>query len=149
MLHCNSNIFYVLRGGNDTESWTQVNSYWPMELNLTNNNATFGGSITCPGNITASSDIKLKENISVIENAVEKVKQIRGVTYTRNDLGDNTKRHAGVIAQEVELVLPEVVDQNDKGIKNVAYGNMIGLLIEAIKEQQKQIEELKAALLNK
>jgi hypothetical protein len=149
MIHVNSNIFYVLRGSSDTESWSQVNSYWPMELSLTNNNATFGGSITCPGNITASSDAKLKENVSVIENAIDKVKQIRGVTYTRNDLGDDIKRHAGVIAQEVEKVLPEVVDENDKGFKTVAYGNMIGLLIEAIKEQQKQIDELKAALLNK
>jgi hypothetical protein len=107
------------------------------------------GTIYSTSNIIAASDAKLKENVSVIENAIDKVKQIRGVTYTRNDLEDKTKRHAGVIAQEVELVLPEVVDQDNEGIKNVAYGNMIGLLIEAIKEQQKQIDELKAALSNK
>jgi hypothetical protein len=147
MVHVNSNIFYVLRGGNDSETWTQVGSYWPMELNLTNNNALFGGTITAASNITAYSDIKLKENICEIKNAIDKIKQIRGVTYTRNDFEDKTKRYTGVIAQEVEKVLPEVVDEDNKGIKNVAYGNMVGLLIEAIKEQQKEIDEVKQLLM--
>jgi hypothetical protein len=48
MIHVNSNIFYVLRGANDTESWTQVNSVWPLQIDLTNNNATFGGTVTAP-----------------------------------------------------------------------------------------------------
>ena len=64
-----------------------------------------------------------------------------GVTYNRIDL--DGKRQAGVIAQDVEKVLPEVVHTDENGIKSVAYGNMIGLLIEAIKEQQRQIDELK------
>ena len=68
---------------------------------------------------------------------------MRGVTYTRNDLEDREVRHTGVIAQEVEQVLPEAVREGING-KTVAYGNMVGLLIEAIKEQQKQIDELKA-----
>lgn len=100
------------------------------------------GNVTFAGNITASSDISIKTNIAVIENALEKVQAIRGVTYNRKDL-ENNPRHAGVIAQEVEAVLPEVVQENE-GIKSVAYGNMVGLLIEAIKEQQKQIDELRA-----
>ena len=70
---------------------------------------------------------------------------IRGVTYNRNDIED-APRHSGVIAQEVEKVLPEVVQTDEDGIKTVAYGNMVGLLIEAIKEQQAQIDELKAKL---
>ena len=97
------------------------------------------GNFTATGNVTAYSDIRLKENITPITNAVEKVNQINGVTYNRTDLDDSEKRFAGVIAQEVEQVLPEVVDTDDQGIKNVAYGNMVGLLIEAIKEQSAQI----------
>jgi hypothetical protein len=94
------------------------------------------------GNVTAYSDIKLKDNIETIPDAINKVKQVRGVTYTRKDLEDKQKRYSGVIAQEVEAVLPEVVGTNEEGTKHVAYGNMVGLLIEAIKEQQTQIEEL-------
>ena len=63
---------------------------------------------------------------------------MRGVTYTRNDLEDREVRHTGVIAQEVEQVLPEAVREGING-KTVAYGNMVGLLIEAIKEQQEMI----------
>ena len=81
-----------------------------------------------------------------IFNSIEKVKAIRGVYFTRNDQDDKLKLHTGIIAQEVELVLPEVVSEDNEGKKNVAYGNMVGLLIEAIKEQQKQIDELKALI---
>ena len=103
------------------------------------------GNILATGNITANSDISLKDNITPIPNALDKVLQIRGVTYNRNDIEDNPK-HAGVIAQEVEKVLPEVVSEGKDGIKSVAYGNMVSLLIEAIKEQQEQIDELKKML---
>jgi hypothetical protein len=107
------------------------------------------GNLTMAGNVTAYSDIRLKENVEVISNALTKVNSIRGVTFTRNDQEDKTKRHAGVIAQEVEKVLPEVVSEDNDGVKNVAYGNMVGLLIEAIKEQQKQIEELRSIIATK
>ena len=111
---------------------------------------TFASSITAGGNVTAYSDIKLKENIEVIPNALDKVKQIRGVTFTRNDQEDKDLRHAGVIAQEVEKVLPEVVgyDEN-KDIKTVSYGNMVGLLIEAVKELKQEVDDLKAQLKEK
>jgi hypothetical protein len=107
--------------------------------------ATFNstGNFTAVGTVTANSDIRLKDNIEIIPNALEKVSQIRGVTFTRNDQEDKEKRHAGVIAQEIEKVLPEVVMEDSEGIKSVAYGNLVGLLIEAIKEQQEQINNLK------
>ena len=110
------------------------------------------GNLTMAGNITAYSDIRLKENVEQITNAIDTIKQIRGVTFTRNDQDDKTKRHAGVIAQEVEAVFPEVVSEDNDGVKNVAYGNMVGLLVEAIKEQQSTIERLEAlvnSLINK
>ena len=107
----------------------------------TNGNATFAGSITASGNVTAYSDINLKEDIQTIPNALEKISLIRGVTYIRNDI--ELPRQAGVIAQEVEQVLPEVVTTGKDGIKSVAYGPLVGLLIEAIKELQLEIQELK------
>ena len=106
------------------------------------------GNILATGTVNASSDISLKDNITPIPNAIDKVLQIRGVTFNRNDIEDNPQQ-AGVIAQEVEKVLPEVVSEDKDGIKSVAYGNMVSLLIEAIKEQQGQINMLKEKLENK
>ena len=103
------------------------------------------GTMTASGNVTAYSDEKLKDNIEPIENPIEKVKGINGVTFNRNDIEGNP-RQTGVIAQEVETVLPEVVETDEKGIKTVSYGNMVGLLIEAIKEQQNEIERLRAII---
>jgi hypothetical protein len=97
------------------------------------------GALVATGDVTAFSDARLKDNIETIGNAVTKVKAMRGVTYDMNG-----KRGLGVIAQETESVIPEVVMTHDSGLKSVAYGNIVGLLIEAIKEQQVQINELKA-----
>jgi hypothetical protein len=102
------------------------------------------GNILASGNITAFSDIKLKDNIEVIPNALDKVVQIRGVTFDRVD--EEVPRQSGVIAQEVEKVLPEVVITNKDGIKSVAYGNLVGLLIESIKELKVEVNELKERL---
>lgn len=95
--------------------------------------------IISSGDITAFSDIRLKTNIEKIENALDKVCQLSGYTYDMND-----KRKTGVIAQEVEKVLPEVVQNREDGYKTVAYGNMIGLLIEAIKELKEEIKVIKS-----
>jgi len=117
-----------------------------MSLQAVSGNLQIAGSFTAGGNVTAYSDKKLKDDVKVIENAVEKIKQVRGVTFIRNDIEDN-KRQAGVIAQEVEKVLPEVVGYDeDRDTKTVAYGNMVGLLIEAIKEQQETIDKLTSRL---
>jgi len=96
------------------------------------------GNIYASGDVTAFSDMRFKQNITKISNALEKVKVINGYTYTMINC---ETRHAGVLAQEVEMVLPEVVVTHD-GVKSVAYGNMVGLLIEAIKEQSLLIDEL-------
>lgn len=100
---------------------------------------------------TTGSDIRIKENVENITDAVDKVKQIRGVTYNR--IG-NDVREAGVIAQELEVVLPEAVvefdpdpeDDDDRTLKGVTYDRITALLIEAIKEQQTTIEALEARL---
>ena len=146
MIHCNSNIFYVLRGsGTNSTSWSTYNGYWPLEINLENNNATFGGNITAIYDVTAYSDARVKENVTTIECALDKVLALRGVRYQRTDMEDR-KFHIGVIAQETQPIVPEIVNENDKGHLNVAYGNMGGLFIEAIKELKKENNELRDIL---
>jgi hypothetical protein len=103
-------------------------------------------SIWAKTDIVAYSDARVKENVEVIENALEKVQAIRGVTFTRNDVKDKNKRSTGVIAQEVLTVLPEVVTGTEKDMYSVAYGNMAGLFIEAIKELKAENDALKEIL---
>lgn len=111
----------------------------------TDHSITFSksGDITATGDVTAFSDERLKENIDPIADAMDKVKQISGYTFNRK--GD-PRKHAGVIAQEVQKVLPEVVTEDDDGMLSVAYGNMVGLLIEAIKDLSAEVDELKKKL---
>ena len=146
-------IFYDI---NDTTYYTN-----PAGTSLMNGINSYG-AIQCDENITAYvdfSDIRYKEDIEVIDNAVEKVMSLDGITYKYID---RDGRHTGVIAQQVEKVLPGIVyeidtlDPNDAGggkRKAVNYGNMVGLLIESTKEQQetinkqqKQIDEQKKAI---
>jgi len=100
------------------------------------------------GNITAyySSDITLKDNVRPIESAIFKVQQIRGVEFDWNEKAgkiEQEKGHdVGLIAQEVEKVLPEVIQIREDGIKAIAYEKVVPLLVEAIKEQQTLIEDL-------
>jgi len=100
------------------------------------------GAATFNNNVTAFSDVCLKKDIDTIDNALERVQGMRGVFFNRKDFND--VRQTGVIAQEVEPFLPEVVREtkDEKKIKSVAYGNMVGVLIEAIKELNAKIEEL-------
>ena len=275
MIHVNSNIFYVLRGSNDTTSWSQVGGRWPLEINLTTNNALFGASVTAIGNLSASggylylssgnsifspsggviktasnfyaerfydyddttryvdvnstsyiatlhtsgtiqagnsgtgniylgntgvsgsgnhfrfhtnnshtyfdgncgdihwrqgnstrfyfymttanmtingtltqySDERLKQNVVTIDNALNKVNQLRGVYYNRTDINTEANQ-IGLIAQETESVVPEVVHTaNDElGTKSISYGQLNALLVEAIKEQQTIIDNLKSRI---
>ena len=119
------------------------NTAFYLDPNTTGTSLNVAGAIIAAGNVTAYSDIRLKEDIEVITNAIDKVKQITGITYTRKE---NGKRQTGVIAQDVLKVLPEAVEGSNDSMYSVAYGNMVGLLVEAIKEQQIQIEELKTEM---
>jgi hypothetical protein len=90
--------------------------------------------------VTATSDVRLKSNIETINGALDKVKAMRGVYFDKND-----KRSVGVIAQEMQEVMPEVVvtdDTEDKHL-SVAYGNLVGVLIEAVKELSEEVSELR------
>ena len=102
------------------------------------------GNFTADGNLGAYSDVALKQDIYQIENALEKVNNLRGVHFTRKA---NNSKEIGVVANEVEKVVPELVDEHlDKelgSIKIMKYANTVGLLIEAVKDLSKQVEELK------
>jgi hypothetical protein len=122
------------------------------------------GEIRATNEITAYySDRRLKENVVVIGNAVEKVKSLNGITYTPNDIAagfgyDKTVKLVGLFADEVEAVLPEATrpapfDQDENGnsksgenYKTIQYEKLVPLLVEAIKEQQTTIDSLKTEL---
>ena len=101
---------------------------------------SYTGTFTATGDICAYSDASLKTNVQTIEGAMGKVDAIRGVTFERLEDGSTS---TGVIAQELEAVLPEAVQTDEHGVKMVAYGNVTGLLIEALKELKSEVESLK------
>jgi Chaperone of endosialidase len=95
----------------------------------------------------SSSDVRWKKNIETIASALDKVLQLRGVTFEwrkeeYQEMNFNPGKHLGLIAQEVERVIPEVVHQNEEGYKSVAYSNLVALSIEALKELQAKHENL-------
>ena len=116
-----------------------------MQLDASGN-ATFSGNVTAYG---TPSDIRLKEDIEVIDNALEKVKQLTGITYTLKSDGN---RLTGLVAQDLEKVLPEAVyttnslgdsvNEETKEHLAIQYGNTVGLLVEAIKELEARVKEL-------
>jgi hypothetical protein len=116
---------------------------------------TTGGNLDVTGTITATSDItayyssdrRLKDNITKITNPIQKVQAIGGYEFDWNSLSEKEGHDVGVIAQEIESVLPELVVNRDNGYKAVRYEKIVALLIEAIKDQQLQIDELKTKLL--
>jgi hypothetical protein len=115
---------------------------------ITGSAALINGAITATGDITAfhSSDERLKYNITPIKGALDKINQIGGYEFDWNDKSEHTGHDVGVIAQEIEKVLPELVVDRDTGYKAVRYDKIVALLINAIKEQQLQIQELKKRL---
>jgi hypothetical protein len=105
----------------------------------TNSNVNFN-TVVAAGDITAYSDERLKENVQVIDNAMDKVQAVSGITFTRKADGSTS---TGVTAQELQAVLPEAVKVDENGLLSVAYGNVVGLLIEAVKELKADIDSLK------
>ena len=97
------------------------------------------GAATFNNNVTAFSDERLKDNIETLTDGLDKVEQLRGVTYTRDE-----KESIGVIAQEVEKILPEIVltADDEMGTKSVDYSRITAVLIEAVKELSARVKEL-------
>jgi hypothetical protein len=129
-----SNNIFINNNGSDTSNATCIGN--------SNTVSTFTfGDFTSEGSITSYSDESLKENIERIQNALEKARNLEGVTYNRNDYPDRPK-HMGLIAQCVRNVIPEVTHETD-GKLTIAYGNLIALAIEAIKDLDKENQDLK------
>ena len=121
--------------------------------NITAVSGSFTGPISASaikasGDITAffSSDERLKDNITVIGSALDKLDKIGGYEFDWNDNSEHSGHDVGVIAQEIEQVLPEVVTTRGNGYKAVRYEKIVALLIAALKEQQLQIDELKSKI---
>jgi len=133
-------VYADANDANDNTTYTAGNG---MTLSGTQflMSGSYTGSFTATGDVTAYSDDSLKTNVQVIDGALGRVEAIRGVTFDRIEDGSTS---TGVIAQELKAVLPEAVHTDADGIHSVAYGNITGLLIEAIKELSAQVEVLKA-----
>jgi hypothetical protein len=130
---------YAVNMGLDSDNVFRIGG-WSAPANLLQ--MDMAGNLTMANNVTAYSDIRLKEDLEPITNAIEKVLSLTGYTYTRIDSG---QRQTGLVAQEVQKVLPEAVMDDGEHL-SLAYGNMVGLLVEAIKAQQAQIDDLTAKL---
>jgi hypothetical protein len=125
--------FYLQASGGDAGLWDQTSNAgrWVTDTS---------GNFTATGNVTAFSDLRLKTDLVEIQDALSKVAKLTGYTYTRADTGE---RQTGVVAQDVQQVLPEAVIESGDTLA-VAYGNMVGLLVEAIKELTARVEALEA-----
>ncbi len=112
-----------------------------IDLNSGDTNST--GNITAK-NHPSTSDQRLKQNIQPLASSLSKLAQLRGVSFNWKD--DQQDNQIGLVAQEVEKVLPEIVYTDSEGYKSIAYGKLGAVLLEAIKEQQLQIDKLSKQL---
>ena len=139
-------------GATITDDTTTVATYYPLlaagttgtltDSKVSSTKLTFNPSTGDLGaiNFNSLSDANAKKDVSTIQDALSKVMAMRGVNYT---LIESNQKLVGVIAQEMEQIIPEVVSTNENGIKSVSYGNIVGILIEAIKELQLEVQSLK------
>jgi hypothetical protein len=137
-------ISYIGYDSNDyiqwsNNAWTRTVVNGTERLRVDTSGIDVSGRIVADSDITAYSDERLKKDIKTIEGALDKTKALRGVEFTR--IADDTKS-IGVVAQELEEVLPELVLTDEEGMKSVNYAQITGLLIEAVKELSAKVEEL-------
>jgi hypothetical protein len=121
------------------------------EFSVSSGVLTINGDLRATGDVYAltSSDKRLKENIIPISNPIDKIKKIGGYTFNWNDISKKPKHieEIGVIAQEVQQVLPQVVREKGDGFLGVDYEKIVALLIEGVKQQQEEIDELKSEII--
>jgi hypothetical protein len=149
----NATALYVGGSPYIGSQWTTTSSniyYSTGNVGIKNATPTYNldvtGIIAASTDIVVSSDRRLKDNLEVISDSLEKVKSLTGYTFDLNNASDG-KRRSGLIAQEVELVLPEVIHDDPRtDLKSIAYGNMAGILVEAIKSLDKKLDNLYAVL---
>lgn len=120
--------------------------YLPLMRQPCTNVTTTAKNLACSGTVTAAdfnstSDVRRKSSISVITEALNKINQIDGVSFIWRG---SENKSMGVVAQNIEQVLPELITEDEVGLKSVKYNGLIGVLIEAVKELSAEIEELKS-----
>jgi hypothetical protein len=138
---------YAINMGIDTDNIFRLGG-WSNGVNVYRFTSDTVGNFVANGNVTAFSDARIKTNLKIIPDALAKTLSLTGYTFDRTDIPEGL-RQTGVIAQDVLGVLPEAViggptAEDPEAMYSVAYGNMVGLLIEAIKELKVEVDELKA-----
>jgi hypothetical protein len=122
------------------DNGTHLSGAYDRRMTIANN-----GDVTFPGNVFGNSfgpsSLTLKDNVRTYENALDTVNRLRGVSF---DWKDSGKPSVGLIAEEVAKVVPEVVAYKDGAAAGVNYASLVGVLVEAVKEQQKEVDSLKA-----
>jgi len=142
--HTNSSSDYVIKTNVNDKDFIIKGTDNNSEITALTIDMSGAGAATFNNDVTAFSDKRLKTDIKPITNSLDKVMQMQGVYYKRNDVED-AREQVGVLAQDMEAILPEVVLTADDEIqtKSVDYGKITSVLIEAIKELKKEINELK------
>ena len=138
--------------GSDTEMYATGTGTSTLNIRKPSTSPHFqlssSGALTIGGSLTQNSDRNIKDNIEVISDSLNKVSLLNGSTYTRTDEGqDPTKVHAGLIAQDVDLALPEAVGETEDGIKTVDYSAVVALLVESVKSLTTEVNNLKQEII--
>lgn len=140
----NNALTVDIKGHIKTSENFSINNITTYINNDNNYRLRIFGNLKVDGVVMSSSDKRVKNNISKIDGALDKIEKLSGVFYYYNsNFNINEKRQMGLIAQEVKEVIPEVVYEDDKGYLNIAYGNLMGVVIEAIKELRNEIKNNK------
>ena len=141
----NANSFWQINakpepvtGNSRMEFWNNSSGAYSTPFVILGN-----GNATLVGTLTQNSDARLKRNITPVRNSLQKLIQLNGYNYYWKSDNSDHNMQSGVIAQEVKKFFPELVEENEQGILSVNYSGLIPIMIESIKEQQKQIDELK------
>lgn len=147
-INTNANSFWEINALAQTTNSTARIEFWNNSANtVTTPFVLYGnGNATLSGTLTQNSDLRLKKNIQPIHNALDAIRRLNGYTYNWKDNSRDESLQVGVIAQEVQKIFPSLVKEDDKGVLSVNYSGLIPVLIEALKEQQRQIDELKQML---
>ena len=126
---------------NDRIDFVQKNR---VRLRIVGGEIVANSPVKVNGNISSTSDLSLKRDISTLSDSLEKILRLRGVSYNRRDQEDNG-RQLGLIAQEVDEVFPELVTKDDDGVRSIAYLGLMAPLIEAVKELHAEVELLRSS----
>ena len=144
----NANSFWQINANPQTVTTNARLEFWSISAGTPTTPfvLTGNGNLTITGTLSQASDARLKKNIVPVKNALEKVMQLKGYTYNWEDPLQEPTLQSGVLAQELQAVLPELVRQDDKGMLSVNYTGIIPLIIEAMKEQQKIIIKMQGEI---